>query len=59
MVLFTILFLTLLFLVIFSVFAIAAGGAVMVVLFSDVIVCIAIICWIMKKIKNRNHRHKI
>lgn len=59
MVLFTILFLTLLFLVIFSVFAIAAGGAVMVVLFGDVIVCIAIICWIMKKIKNRNHRHKI
>ena len=59
MVLFTILFLTLLFLVIFSVFAIAAGGAVMVVLFSDVIVCIAIICWIMKKNKNRNHRHKI
>lgn len=59
MVLFTILFLTLLFLVIFSVFAIAAGGAVMVVLFSDVIVCITIICWIMKKIKNRNHRHKI
>lgn len=57
MVLFTILFLTLLFLVIFSVFAIAAGGAVMIVLFSDVIVCIAIICWIMKKIRNHKTKH--
>ncbi len=56
MVLFSILFLTLLFLVVFTVFAIAAGGATMVILFSDVIVCIAIICWLLKVIRNRRSK---
>ncbi len=50
MILFLILALTLLFLIVFTVFAVAAGGSIAIVLFSDVIVCIAIIAWIIKKI---------
>ena len=50
MILFLILALTAVFLILFTVFAVAAGGSVAIVLFSDVIVCIAIIAWICKKL---------
>lgn len=43
MILFTILALTLLFLIGFFVLTISAGGAIFTILFSDVIVCAAII----------------
>lgn len=53
MVLFTILLLTLLALTVFTVVAISAGGAVFMILFSDVIVCIFILAWIIKKLAKK------
>ena len=50
MILCTILALTLILLVIFTMVAVAATGAVGIVLFGDVIVCIIFIVWIIKKI---------
>lgn len=50
MVLFVILLLTLLILGVFTVFAIAAGGAAFIVVFADVIVCTFIIVWILKRL---------
>lgn len=50
MILFIILALILLFLVIFTIAAIVMGGSVFILLFSDVIVCIFIIGWIMRKL---------
>ena len=50
MILFIILALILLFLVIFTIAAIAMGGSVFILLFSDVIVCVFIIGWIMRRI---------
>lgn len=48
MVLFTILLLILILLTIITVFCISVGGTIFVILFSDVIVCIVIIGWILK-----------
>lgn len=53
MVLFIILLLTLLILAVVTVLMVSVGSAVGIILFSDVIVCIAIIVWIMKRILNR------
>ena len=50
MILFMILLLTLAILTVFTVVVVAATGAVGIVLFGDVIVCIVLIVWIMKKI---------
>lgn len=50
MILFMILLLTLAILTVFTVVVVAATGAVGIVLFGDVIVCIILIVWIMKKI---------
>ena len=50
MILFIILLLTLAVLSIISILAISAGGAIVIILFGDVIVCGFIIVWIMKKI---------
>lgn len=50
MVLFTILLVTLIFLVIGLVLAIAIGGAGAIILFGDVIVCACIIVWIMRRL---------
>lgn len=50
MVLFTILTLILLLLTVITIAAISIGGAVTIVLFGDVIVCAAIIVWIMKRL---------
>lgn len=50
MVLFILLAMILMILVIATVFVISVGGAIGIILFSDVIVCIVIIAWIMKKL---------
>ena len=50
MILFIILLLMVLLLVAFMVLAISVGGALSVILFGDVIVCIFIIVWILKKL---------
>lgn len=50
MVLFMILLVTLVLLTVFTVLVAGAGGAIFTILFSDVIVCIFIIGWIMKRL---------
>lgn len=50
MILFTILLLTLIILTILSVLAISMGGAIFIIVFGDVIVCIFIIVWILKRL---------
>lgn len=50
MILFTIITLTIILLVIFTIVAVAATGAVGIILFGDVIVCIIFLVWIIKKI---------
>lgn len=37
-------------LLVFTVFAVAVGGAVFIVIFADVIVCAAIIIWIVMRL---------
>lgn len=55
MVLFVILLITLILLLLFVITAVGAGGAIFIVVFGDVIVCIALIAlimrWILKKRK--------
>lgn len=50
MILFLILLLILVILTVFSVFILSVGGAAFIVVFGDVIVCAAIIIWIMKRV---------
>jgi hypothetical protein len=50
MILFMILLLMLILLTVFTVIAISVGGSIVIVLFGDVIVCIFIIAWIIKKL---------
>lgn len=50
MLLFIILSIITILLVLLTVFVISVGGVVGIVLFSDVIVCIAILIWIIRKI---------
>lgn len=49
MILFIILLFIAVVLTIFTIAAISVGGAVFVILFSDVIVCIALIIWLLKR----------
>lgn len=49
MILFVILLLIVAILTAITIFAISIGGAVFVVLFGDVIVCIALIVWFIKR----------
>lgn len=56
MILSTILLLTLLMLVVFTILIVSATGAVGIVLFSDVIVCILIMVWIMKHLFKRKKK---
>lgn len=56
MVLFTILSMILLLLIVFTVLAVSVGGAVAVVLFSDVIVCVALIAWIIKLLARKKKK---
>ena len=53
MILFIILLLTAVILTVVTVLSLSAGGAAFIVLFGDVIVCIALIVWIMRKIFKR------
>lgn len=54
MILFTILALTLLTLIIFTVIAVSLGGSVFIIIFGDVIVCAAIIVWIINRLVTKN-----
>ena len=56
MVLFTILLLILVILIIFTVAVVSVGGAAFIIMFADVIVCIALIAWIMKLIFKKRGR---
>jgi len=53
MILFITLLITLLVLAVIVALAIGIGGAAFIIVFGDVIVCILIIVWIMKKILKR------
>lgn len=50
MILFTILALTLIILLVITVVMVSVGGSFAIILFGDVIVCIFIIGWIIKKL---------
>lgn len=50
MILFIILSLILLFLLAFTIIAVSAGGAIFIIVFGDVIVCIILIAYLIKKI---------
>lgn len=56
MILFTILALTLIFLIIFAVFAISIGGAAVIVLFGDIIVCAVFIIMVLKFLVNKRKK---
>ena len=56
MILFIILSLILIFLLAITIFVISAGGTVFILIFSDVIVCIAIIMYLIKRLFKKNNR---
>ena len=56
MILFMVLALTLIFLIIFAVFAISVGGAAMIVLFGDIIVCAVFIVMVLKFLVNKRKK---
>lgn len=58
MILFTTLLIMALLLAVFTVFAIAIGGSVFIVVFGDVIVCIFLIVWIIKKLFKKKSKKK-
>lgn len=53
MVLFIILLLTLIVLVTFTALAVSIGGAAVIIIFGDVIVCIFLIVWLLQKLIKR------
>lgn len=53
MILATILLLTLAILVTITVIALSVGGAAFIIVFGDVIVCILVIAWIVKRLLRR------
>ena len=58
MILFITLLIMALLLAVFTVFAIAIGGSVFIVVFGDVIVCIFLIVWIVKKLFKKKPKKK-
>lgn len=56
MILFAIVFFTLFLLVAFTVISIAMGGAAFIIVFADVIVCVAIMVWIVKRLIGRKKK---
>lgn len=56
MVLFLILLLITIILAIVTVVAVSIGGATFIILFGDVIVCVFIIVWIMKRLFRRKRK---
>ncbi len=53
MILFIVLLMTLIILVTFTAFAVSIGGATIIILFGDVIVCIFLIVWLLRKLIKR------
>ena len=58
MILFITLLIMALLLAVFTVFAIAIGGSVFIVVFGDVIVCMFLIVWIIKKLFKKKPKKK-
>ena len=58
MILFMTLLIMALLLAVFTVFAIAVGGSVFIVVFGDVIVCIFLIVWVIKKLFKKKPKKK-
>lgn len=58
MILFITLLIMALLLAVFTMFAIAIGGSVFIVVFGDVIVCIFLIVWIIKKLFKKKPKKK-
>ena len=58
MILFITLLIMALLLAVFTVFAIAIGGSVFIVVFGDVIVCIFLIVWIIKNLFKKKPKKK-
>lgn len=56
MILFAIVFFTLFLLMAFTVISIAVGGAAFIIVFADVIVCVAIMVWIVKRLIGRKKK---
>ena len=56
MILFAIVFFTLFLLMVFTVISIAVGGAAFIIVFADVIVCVAIMVWIVKRLIGRKKK---
>jgi len=56
MILFTILAIIAVILIVITIFVAAIGGTLGIVLFGDIIVCIAIIVWILKRILDKHSR---
>ena len=54
MVLFTILVIMTIVLGVITVLTVATGGAAFILVFSDVIVCVALIIWLIKKMFGKN-----
>lgn len=53
MILFTILILTIIMLTLITIIAFSMGGTMFILVFGDVIVCIALLIWIIKRLHNR------
>ena len=51
-----VLILTIVFLALFAALTLAIGGTAFVIVFGDIIVCIAVIIWIIKKIQGRKRK---
>ena len=58
MILFTILALTAIFLIVFGIVMVSAFGAGVLIVFGDVIICIVLIIYIIKKILERKRNRK-
>lgn len=56
MILTTILLITFIVLMVTTVIALSVGGAAFILVFGDVIVCMAIIIWIVKRLFNRKNK---
>ena len=56
MILFTILLITLAIIAVSSVLILSVGGAAFIVIFGDLVVCMAIIIWIMKRLVKRKKK---
>lgn len=56
MVLFTIMAIIAFVLLMFTVLTISLGGVAFIILFADVIVCVAIIVWIVKRLTGRKKK---